>query len=214
MAARVSLLLFALPLYGCLSSTQESKLTPKDEVLPPERAEPTDNGGIPWAPGEGPGAPREVGEQPRSYQASMSDEAFESTEGDGVVQAGRTPGCTGRVSLPLRAEVQARISSLKTCNERAPEGFVGRGVLKYTLRIETDGTVKTLYKLEDAPELGEVTACVEAQLKKPFDEKPMSGCAQFVVPYELVVEEGQENSPEVEESRGEMNEGEKPGTDL
>jgi len=177
---------------ACMPGAQPAE-QPSPEVLPPEPAE---DGSIPWAPGEGPGPARDVGEQPPSQDELASAMPESQTTDDGIVSAGANPGCTGRAPAALRAEVQARTSALKVCNERAPAEFRGSGTLKYTLRVEADGGVLTIYQLENKLQLNDVIACVEAKLKEKFEERPISGCAQFVVPYELVVEEGQEIVPE------------------
>lgn len=173
---------------------------PAEEPSPDVQPKPVAEGAIPWAPGEGPGEAREVGEQPRSSDEPIADEQFDRTKGDGLVGAGQMPGCTGKVTLPLRAEVQARTYDLKACNTTAPSDFRGEGLLKYTVRVGSSGQVEKLYQLEDTLKLSSVTACIEAKLKEQFEEPPLSGCAQFVVPYTLVVKEGQEIAPVAQEA--------------
>lgn len=145
------------------------------------------NNGIPWAPGEGPGEARAVGKQPKSSDEPMSDAELTATHDDGVVQES-SPGCTGKAPLPLRAEIQARTGALKDCSQSAPPSFRGQGELRYTVRVEKDGAVSKIYQLSDTLHVPDVTRCVEAKLKEPFTERPAYGCAQFVIPYQLLIE--------------------------
>ncbi len=196
-------LLGALGPLACSPFFSNEPAPQKPEILPPEPVggDPEKNeNGIPWAPGEGPGGTREVGEQPRSTDEPMPEEAFRTTEGDGIVQGSASQRCTGKAPVALRAELQARTAALKVCSDDAPEEFRGDGLLKYTVRVEQDGSVQTIYQLENTLNLEQVQSCVEAKLKERFQEKPLAGCAQFVVPYELKVEEGQNSSPSDEEN--------------
>jgi len=195
MKAQSIICIFGLFSLACVPAGPAEE--PSPEVQSPE---PVQDGAIPWAPGEGPGEAREVGEQPRSSDEPISGAAYEGTAGDGVIGGGQAGGCTGKVTLPLRAEVQARTFDLKDCNSSAPSDFRGEGTVRYTVRVGADGQVETLYQLDDSLKLSAVTACVEAKLKERFEEPPVGGCAQFVVPYTLVVKEAQGSAPELQEN--------------
>jgi len=120
----------------------------------------------------------------------MSGEALATTQEDGVSQSGSHTGCTGKAPVPLKAEIQARTSALKDCSQVAPPDFRGEGELRYTVRVEKDGTVSTIYQLSDTLHVAAVTQCVEEKLRQPFAEHPVQGCAQFVIPYQLLIEAG------------------------
>ncbi|HXS15993.1 MAG TPA: hypothetical protein VN764_02330 [Polyangiaceae bacterium] len=180
-------------LVGALLSACFPPAQPADPVEAPQSvptAESDQASGIPWAPGEGPGETREVGEQPQSADEPMAGAALETTQEDGISQSGTHPGCTGKAPVPLKAEVQARIAGLKDCSQAAPPEFRGEGELKYTVRVEKDGSVSTIYQLSDTLRVAPVTQCVEAKLRQPFAEHPVQGCAQFVIPYQLLIEAG------------------------
>jgi hypothetical protein len=56
--------------------------------------------------------------------------------------------------------------------------------------VEKDGTVSTVYQLSDSLHVPAVTQCVEEKLRQSFVEHPVQGCAQFVIPYQLLIEAG------------------------
>jgi len=186
-AAAYSVLVAAL-LPACFPPAQPADPVEAPQSVPSAQAAQAD--AIPWAPGEGPGATREVGEQPQSSDAPMTGAAVETTREDGISQSGSHPGCTGKATVPLKAEIQARTASLKDCSQAAPADFRGEGELRYTVRVEKDGTVSNVYQLSDSLRVAAVTQCVEDKLRQPFSEHPVQGCAQFVIPYQLLIEAG------------------------
>lgn len=146
----------------------------------PSQGEPSQGeSAIPWAEGESSeNSAREVAGQPRSMDDPMAVDDVLSTE---VVVSQPSGRCAGKPSFPLRAEVQARASDLKACGE----GVSVTGILRYSLRVEPNGSVDAMTALDDTLDSDQVRRCVQRKLKEHFQERPQGGCVQFVIPVEF-----------------------------
>ncbi len=143
-------------------------------------------GEIPWAEGEKPEDPSQTTRHLEEQPSSVVGAADLTDPNDGIVATGEQGRCTGKPTPGLRAEVQERTQDIATCGERLPPNQQSlSGELKFTLRVSTSGEVVALELLSDTLNDPAVLDCAKQKLSQRFEERPLEGCALFVVPFRL-----------------------------